>query len=150
MIKSFLDEDITHVFNDKAFLTECLLSMDACSVVKKIFFDPNFPQNNNIRIQRGNEDVIVEVHTKSKWKQVEMNKLIADLVYRVHHVLNWHKIKNNKDIGKDADNHFRDYEMSLKWLDDMYENNDQISDTKNEIYEFLQSVALRNINKTNK
>lgn len=148
IIKSFLDEDISYIYDDKTFLTECLLAMDACSVVKRIHFDPEHPQNHTVRLFKNFCDgeptsLSAEIHTKSnKWKQVDVSKLMSDLVVRAHHVLNWHKIKNNKEIGKVADAQYRDYDVSLKWLDDIYDNPETITVTKRELYNCLAETTV--------
>ena len=136
-LRSFLEEDIHHLFTEKTFLTQCILLQDPVSLIQKIYFDSEYPQNHILRVHDGELEVYQVAKTVGKWRQYSLEKVLDDLVSRVHHILNWHKLKHIKEIGRIADVEGFDYEASLKWIDQLYDDNIVRADTKQLIKDVL-------------
>jgi hypothetical protein len=136
-LRSFLEEDVRHLFDEKSFLTDCLLTQDTAALINKIYFDSEYPQNSVLRTQDGDIEVYQVGIKLGKWRQYTLDKVLEDLVNRVHHILNWHKIKHNKEIGRIADAQGYDYEGSVKWLDKLYDDESIREQTKQVIKDVL-------------
>lgn len=148
-IRAFLEEDIQHLFEGKNILSECLLTHDVGSLMKHIHFDDSHPENKNIRVLTSASDMFTtEVFIKSKqgtspkWKTVPNDKLLEYMVNQAHHVLNWHKIKHNKEIGRNADDSGHDYDAALAWLNSLYDDELTRNDAKEAIMDLLREKKV--------
>ena len=69
IVNDFGNEDVSYINQDKEFLKDCLKKLTTSaieSVVKKIYFDEDHPENHNIKMQNIRENQVI-VKENNEW-----------------------------------------------------------------------------------
>ena len=102
---------------DSKFLLDCFRDMDLMKVLEELHFNPDHPENHNVRIKNVKQN-LMEYFESGKWKIGKKEEILEHLVmngYRVLHTF----YKDNKE---DVDFELEDDEIreSLRWLKQIY------------------------------
>lgn len=94
-INAFGSEVLDHLTH--SFLEQCVRRTDKglVQLIEKIHFDPDKPENNNIRITNKKLPYI-EYHNGTKWKYEKKDALLNELVEKGHSILQDHYEENHE------------------------------------------------------
>jgi hypothetical protein len=119
--RSFGQENINHIEQDKGFLTTCLLQRDIKTLIESIHCDKSYPENHNVRIKSIKYD-LMETYIDGKWIVTDKEEALDELINKGYRVLRYHSHKNKKDILEECDDDLGEYDDVLNWLESIYEN----------------------------
>ena len=115
-ITSFGNEDTKHIEAQKDFLTECFMDKDIASIIEKIHLDPDFPQNQNVRMKSLKHN-LMEYKKQDKWVVGETEKIFDQLINKGYRILKLHTRKNKESILDECEEREIDIEELNTWLD---------------------------------
>jgi hypothetical protein len=103
VIKSFGDEDLSHLTND--FLSHCLLnpSKGLSNLIETIHYNKEKPCNLNIRYKSFKQN-LYEKFTNSEWRECDATNTLDELIRKGYRILNAHYAEyfmNDPDIYAD-------------------------------------------------
>ena len=105
VINNFGNENISHIENDKVFLDKCirnLTSFGMKDLIEKIHFDPEHPENNNVRIKSLRNDFF-EVYKDNKWNIMDKNETLDSMIKKSNKMIR-NFYDDNKNTIKKYDN----------------------------------------------
>ena len=121
-LKDFGHENIKHIEENKAFLTNCLLQRDIKSLIEIIHCDKEYPENHTVRLKSLKYD-LMETYVDGNWIITDKEETLDELVNKGYRVLRFHSHKNKKDILEECDDDENEYEDIVSWLESIYEDN---------------------------
>lgn len=102
---------------DHGFLLECFRDMNLCKVLKEVHFNPDHPENHNVRLKNQRQNLMEYKHN-GEWIIEKKEIVLYDLIMNGYRVLNTY-YRNNKS---NVDFELEDDEIneSLSWLKKIY------------------------------
>lgn len=96
-LQPFGKEETGHL--DHEFLTNCLLNQakGVTTLLNRIHFDPQTPQNNNIRVKSKKQNLLEKVVDDGSWEQCDKNNTLDDMIRKGYKILFSHFIANKEE-----------------------------------------------------
>lgn len=114
------------------FLLECFRQMDMIKVIEEMNFNPEHPENHNVRIKNQNQN-LMEFYQNGKWLISKKNDILFDLIMNGYRVLNTYYKNNKEDVEYELDD--EEIYDSLAWLKKIYnEDKNLIKELKNDAF----------------
>lgn len=120
---------------DNEFLLECFKEQDLLKIIEDLHFNPDHPENNNVRI-KNNKQNLMEYFDIGNWKIDKKNIVLNHIITNGWRILNSYYRKNKEEISSIMDE--KEIEESIQWLQDI--NNEEpyiIKKLKTNIYILL-------------
>lgn len=114
VLNDFGKEDTTYLTPE--FMENCLLNLNKgmTSLIKEIHFNPDYPQNHNIKLN-SKKHALLEKRSDGKWVIVDKSGFLDDIVKRGHRLLHTYYISNDEFKHK-VDNN---YTGVLEWMNNV-------------------------------
>lgn len=98
-INNFGNENTSYLTTD--FLSDCILHLNTGmkNLVQKIHFDPNTPENHNIRFISKKHNLL-EKYSNGTWQLCDKNNTLDDLIRKGYKILFRHFIENHKNVNE--------------------------------------------------
>jgi hypothetical protein len=125
-----MSENTTYL--DKSFLLECFKDMDLVKVLEEIHFNPEHPENHNVRIKNVKQN-LMEYVNDGKWVVKKKDEVLEHLIMNGYRVLHTY-YKKNKD---DVEDELEDFQVdeSLQWLRKIYDEDKSLyKELKNDAF----------------
>lgn len=102
----FGKEDMSHI--DQDFLTTCLLntSKGVANLLSRIHFDPDTPQNNNIRVKSKKQNLLEKVVEDGTWEQCDKNNTLDEMIRKGYKILFAHFLATKEESDNVKENEF--------------------------------------------
>lgn len=108
-------------------IADCFMRLKHRDLLENLHFDPDFPENHNVRIKSVKRKVM-EIYKNSKWNVVTMDDGIMELIHRANQILFKYGHDNKDDILKDEDLTEEEYIDVMQQLENIkYKINSAIS-----------------------
>lgn len=120
-IKSFGQENLSYLEQDKSFLTNCLLSRDIKTLIENIHCDKDHPENHNVRI-RSTKQELMETYIDGGWIISDQDETLDELLNKGYRVLRLHSHRNKNEIKAECDDDEDEYDSLMSWLEDVYDD----------------------------
>lgn len=120
-INNYGKETLDHLPND--FLTSCFMFKNMLSLVENIHFDPDCPQNKNIKLQ-SLKHKFVKVYEDDKWVAKPADHILDELVDKGQTILRRHYRNNKEEVEEEMSS--EEVEEVVEWLAQIFENNERI------------------------
>lgn len=99
VLNNFGQEDTSYVEKDKEFLDQCmkdLLTNAVRSVIEKIYFDVEHPENHTIKMKNFKTNQVV-VHDDGIWQNKHTSETIPKMLHRGKRILHNHYLESGED-----------------------------------------------------
>jgi hypothetical protein len=107
VLLSFDNADRSHLTDEKKYYLLCRKFMSIPYLIKEIYFNPNVPQNHNIKLNNM-RDNLISLHIDNKWIKTDKNEVIEKLLDSNERYLeNW--ANDSIEQYPDALEKFQDY-----------------------------------------
>lgn len=136
-LQPFGNEKLEHI--DESFLTKCLLNttQGVANLLKRIHFDPDAPQNNNVRVKSKKQNLLEKVIEDGSWQQCDKNNTLDDLIRKGYKILFAHFLETKED-----NDHVKENEHVLQnWFIDL-------SSKKGEYFRLRRDLYVLVLNNT--
>jgi len=120
-IRSFGHENISHIENDKEYMTQCFLNKDVMGLLKDIHLDKAHPENFNVRI-RSTKQELMETFEDGRWIVSDQEETLDELVNKGYRILNFYSYRNKDHIVDECENGDEEYYETRDWLEELYSN----------------------------
>lgn len=121
-LKTFGEENVSHIESDTSFLTTCLLQRDIKSLIESIHCDREHPENHNVRVKSIKQD-LMETYVDGNWIISDKEETLDELINKGYRVLRFHSHRNRADIINECDKDEDEFENIMEWLESIYEDN---------------------------
>lgn len=104
IINDFGNESISHIVDDKQFLEKCMKELFTSAienVVKKIYFDKEHPENNNIKMQNIKLNQVM-IRKDGDWERTNISGPAIKMIRKSRNILQNHYISSG-DSQKEID-----------------------------------------------
>jgi uncharacterized C2H2 Zn-finger protein len=116
-INSFGQERISHIIDDKEFLTTCLMGKSISRLIENIYCDKEHPENRNVRIKNRN-DKLAEIHMDGEWVVIDQNEALQTLLDKGYTILKIHSRRPKETIMEEwGDDDPESLEDAINWID---------------------------------
>ena len=105
------------------FLFECFKDQNLLKVVEYLHFNPDHPENHNVRIKNINQG-LMEAIENGQWKIYKKDELLHDLVYNGWRILNTYYRKNKEDIKFELEDD--EISESVEWLNKIFKEDSKL------------------------
>ena len=95
-INNFNQEKTDYI--DPEFIKNCLKDKNMIQLIEKIYFDPNHPENHNVRIKNMNKNLL-EYYNNKKWIIATKDQVIKDMINSGYNVFKIY-YENNDEIDQ--------------------------------------------------
>lgn len=98
IINDFGNEDIKHIANDKEFLEKCMKELFTSAIenmVKKIYFDKDHPENNNIKMQNIKLNHVM-IRKNGDWERTNVSGPAIKMIRKSKNILQDHYISSGE------------------------------------------------------
>ena len=120
-INSYGQETLDHLPND--FLTSCFMFKNMLSLLENIHFDPDCPQNKNIKLQ-SLKHKLIKVYQDDKWIAKPAEHVLDELVNKGQTILRRHYKNNREEVEEEMSK--EEIDEVVEWLSQIFENNEKI------------------------
>lgn len=117
-VRSFGQENIAHIKENKEFLTNCFLQKDIKTLLERIHCDEEHPENHNIKMKSLKRDM-VETFIDGRWIVADTDETLDELVNKGYRILRYHCYKNKDDIKCECEDE-TEYDELYDWLESVY------------------------------
>lgn len=83
------------------FIRSCWMNLEFRQLFENLHYDPNFPENNNIRLKSSKRQQL-EIYKDDKWKITPFKNGLNEIMTRLHSIFELFYKKNRKDIIEDV------------------------------------------------
>jgi carboxypeptidase C (cathepsin A) len=126
----FCRENKTYL--EKDLLFECFKDMDLIKLLEEIHFNPEHPENHNVRIKNVKQN-LMEFIENGKWIAKKKDEVLDHLVMNGWRVLHTYYKDNKDDIQDEMEN--EEIDDSLGWLRKIYnEDKEMLKQLKNDAF----------------
>lgn len=98
-VKSFGHENMAAVPPD--FIRSCWMNLEFRQLFENLHYDPNFPENNNIRLKSAKRQQL-EIYKDDKWKITPFKVGLDEILMRLHSIFEAYYKKNRNDVLEDV------------------------------------------------
>lgn len=84
----------------KSFIRDCFLNLDMKAIFENLHFDPNFPENHNVRIKSTKKQQI-EMFTNDEWTIRPYKNGVNDIIRNLYRILNTYQRHNRNELYED-------------------------------------------------
>ena len=117
---------------DKSFLLECFRDMDLMKVLGELHFNPDHPENHNIRIKNVKQNLMEYVQL-GKWVVGKKDEMLEYLVMNGYRVLQTYYKDNKENVEFELED--EEINESLRWLKQIYnEDKTVLRELKNDAF----------------
>lgn len=102
---------------DPQFLLECLRDMDLVKVLEELHFNPDHPENHNVRVKNVKKN-LMEYTDGGKWVASKKDEVLEHLVMNGYRVLHTYYKDNRDDVEGELED--SEVDQSLRWLKRIY------------------------------
>lgn len=120
-INNYGNETLDHLPND--FLTSCFMFKNILSLMENIHFDPDCPQNKNIKLQ-SLKHKLVKVYQDDKWIAKPADHVLDELVNKGQTILRRHYRNNREEVEEEMSK--EEIDEVVNWLTQIFEDNEKI------------------------
>jgi hypothetical protein len=114
------------------FLLECLRDMDLIKVLEELHFNPDHPENHNVRIRNIKQN-LMEYIDNGQWIAKKKDEVLDHLIMNGYRVLHTYYKDNKDEVDDELDEEEKD--ESLRWLKQIYhEDKDVFKQLKNDAF----------------
>jgi hypothetical protein len=100
------------------FLLECFRDMDMIKVLEEIHFNPEHPENHNVRVKNVKQN-LMEYVDNGKWVAKKKEEVLEHLIMNGYRVLHTYYKKNKDDVEDELED--SQVDESLQWLKKIYD-----------------------------
>lgn len=118
-INNFLKENDEYILNDRPFIHQCVQRMDKglVELAEKIHFDPNRPENNNLRITNKKQPYI-QYFNGNKWMHGKKDKVLNEVIDKSYGIMQDHFEDHEDEIRTTSGALYRNIK---EWMERMSE-----------------------------
>jgi hypothetical protein len=127
-LRSFGHENMDAIPPD--FVRSCWMNLEFRQLFENLHYDPNFPENNNIRLKSAKRQQL-EIYKDDKWKITPFKSGLNEIIMRLHHVFNAYYKKNRDEVLEDVGE--EELDTLLDQLDEIGKLSRQTEDIKKDI-----------------
>jgi hypothetical protein len=111
-MNNFGEENLQHLSCE--FLNDCMkrLNTGMKNLVKHIHFNPNIPENHNIRVLSKKQNLL-ETFKDGNWHPCDKNNTLDEMIKKGYRILFQHFINNPDDTSKELTEQINDYFRNL-------------------------------------
>lgn len=120
-LKSFGFENISHIENDKEFMTQCLINKDVMGLLQNIHCDKEHPENHNIKIKSTKKE-LMETYADGQWIISDQEETLDELLNKGYRIMNFFSYRNKNHIVNECEDGEDEYHEMREWLEDLYSN----------------------------
>lgn len=114
------------------FLLECFRDMDMIKVLEEIHFNPDHPENHNVRVKNVKQN-LMEYIDNGQWIAKKKEEVLDHLIMNGYRVLHTYYKDNKDDVEDNLENN--EVDESLRWLKMIYhEDKDVIKQLKDDAF----------------
>jgi Fe-S-cluster formation regulator IscX/YfhJ len=106
------------------FIRSCFMNLEFGTVFENLHKDPDFPQNNNIKMKAGRKKAL-EVYMDGAWVTKEYDEQIHDIILRIHGIFDDYQRSGHEKILEDM--------TEEEWMD-IQKELDDIKDSGSDRY----------------
>jgi hypothetical protein len=127
-IRSFGHENMDAIPPD--FVRSCWMNLEFRPLFENLHYDPNFPENNNIRLKSAKRQQL-EIFKDDKWKITPFKTGLNEILLRLHNVFDAYYKKNKNEVLEDVGE--EELDILLDQLDEIGKLSKQTEDIKKDI-----------------
>jgi hypothetical protein len=121
-MKDFGFENISHIENDKDYMTKCFLEKDIAGLIKSIHCDEEHPENHNVRIKSLKKE-FMETFVDGRWIVTDQEETLDELLNKGYRVLNLFSYRNKQHLINECEDGQDEYNELRDWLENLYHDN---------------------------
>jgi hypothetical protein len=122
---------------DKGFLLECFKDMDLVKVLEELHFNPEHPENHNVRVKNVKQN-LMEYIDAGKWVEKKKDEVLQHLIMNGYRVLHTYYKKNKDDVEDELED--SQVDESLQWLKKIYDEDKSLyKELKNDAFLLVMS-----------
>lgn len=127
-VKSFGHENMDAVPPD--FIRSCWMNLEFRQLFENLHYDPNFPENNNIRLKSAKRQQL-EIYKDDKWKITPFKVGLDEILMRLHSIFDAYYKKNRNDVLEDVGE--EELDILLDQLDEIGKISRKAEDVKKDL-----------------
>lgn len=112
------------------FVRSCWMNLEFRQLFENLHYDPNFPENNNIRLKSSKRQQL-EIYKDDKWKITPFKNGLNEIMMRLHNIFEVYYKKNRNDIVEDVGE--EELLVMLEQLDEIGKLSKQTEDIKKDL-----------------
>jgi transposase-like protein len=122
---------------DNEFLMECLKEMDLFKVLEELHFNPEHPENHNVRLKNIKQN-LMEYADQERWIVKKKDKVLYEMVMNGWRILDRYNKRNTEEIEDTLEED--EIREAVFWLKRIYnEDKELFKKIKEEIYELVMT-----------
>lgn len=122
---------------DNEFLMECFKDMDLVKVLEELHFNPEHPENHNVRLRNVKQN-LMEYADQGRWIVKKKDKVLYEMVMNGWRILDRYSKKNKEEIEETLDED--EIREAIFWLRRIYDEGKELfKKIKEDIYELVMT-----------
>lgn len=122
---------------DNEFLMECFKDMDLVKVLEELHFNPEHPENHNVRLRNVKQN-LMEYADQGRWVVKKKDKVLYEMVMNGWRILDRYSKRNKDEIEETLEED--EIREAIFWLKRIYnEDKELFKKIKEEIYELVMT-----------
>jgi hypothetical protein len=122
---------------DNEFLMECFKDMDLVKVLEELHFNPEHPENHNVRLRNVKQN-LMEYADQGRWVVKKKDKVLYEMVMNGWRILDRYSKRNKDEIEETLEED--EIREAIFWLKRIYnEYKELFKKIKEEIYELVMT-----------